>query len=108
MDSMCLATRTHHNPSNITGGERELSLDKIKDDQEKMERLARHTNRSGISLFSGVSDDRKGNEDPFLSDESIPAKAFSLVVKFRDIIISKRDPMVIDDFFAQIHAILKD
>jgi len=44
----------------------------------------------------------------YLNDDSIPGSAFGVINVFRERIVEKRDPLLIDEFFSEIHALLKD
>ena len=137
IDSLCVTAKVpNQNLMQVSGGNRDVMMQKASEEAQKNERIAMGTNRSTFlhlgenktklvsesesSLLqrkrlagAAVVQDTKRKDQIYVSDETIPAQVFPLIEEYRakilDLSAGKQQcVLVIDDFFGEAHAILKD
>ena len=119
----------------VSHGDQGVYMNKAAEEAARNERIAQGTNRSTfmhldekktqlVSESQSTLLKRQGNsgrsnfsetnrrDQVYISDESVPAPIFPLIESYREKIINisgrKNCALVIDDFFGEAHAILKD
>ena len=69
--------------------------------------------KPGVSKSSGYMTDAQRKDQVYINDESVPAQIFPLIEEYREKVLQSSNgrmqvALIIDDFFGEAHAILKD
>jgi hypothetical protein len=123
---LCI-TKKVANPSFKDVGSHDQMMQKVGEEAQKNERIVQGTNRSTF-LHLGEKktqliqekehallqrqimphSDTQRKDQEYINDESVPAQVFPLIEKYRSKLGGHGNALLIDDFFGDVHSILKD